>query len=156
MVDFTNAVIILTSNLGSEFLAVLKDGEPAEKVRKDVMEVVRRAFRPEFLNRLDDIVLFNRLDRKVMRGIVKNHIAGLQRLVAGQQVVLEVDDKAADWLGERGYDPVYGARPLRRVIQTEVQNRLAQMLLAGEVKAGDLVMATAEKGGIRLEKVKRH
>lgn len=155
-VDFTNAVIILTSNLGSEFLAALKDGEPAEKAREAVMKVVRQAFRPEFLNRLDDIVLFNRLDRKVMRGIVRNQIARVQQLVAGQQVMLEVDDKAADWLGERGYDPVYGARPLRRVIQTEVQNRLAQLLLAGELSAGDIVLATTDKTGIKLEKVKRH
>lgn len=155
-VDFTNTVIILTSNLGSEALAALKDGVPAEKAREDVMKVVRQAFRPEFLNRLDDIVLFNRLDKTVMRGVVRNQLQRVVDLVSAQQIALDVDDKAADWLGERGYDPVYGARPLKRVIQTEVQNKLAQMLLRGDVTAGDLVQVRVEKDGLALEKVKRN
>jgi len=155
-VDFTNTILILTSNLGSEALAALKDGEPAEKARPAVMEVVRRAFRPEFLNRLDDIVLFNRLGRAVMRGIVKNQMERLARLAEAQQITLDVDDKAADWLGERGYDPVYGARPLKRVLQTEVQNRLAQMVLAGELAQGDIVGVRLGKDGVRVEKVPRH
>lgn len=155
-VDFTNTVIILTSNLGSEALAALKEGEAAEKAREAVMEVVRRAFRPEFLNRLDDVVLFNRLGKNVMRGVVKNQLSNLEKLVAQQQITLQVDDKAADWLGERGYDPVYGARPLKRVIQTEVQNRLAQLVLAGEVGSGDLVVVRASKGGLTVEKAARH
>jgi ATP-dependent Clp protease ATP-binding subunit ClpB len=155
-VDFTNTVIILTSNLGSEYLAALKDGVPAEKAREDVMKVVRQAFRPEFLNRLDDIVLFNRLDKKVMRGVVRNQLQRVVELVSAQQIGLDVDDKAADWLGERGYDPVYGARPLKRVIQTEVQNKLAQMLLRGDVASGDLVQVRVEKDALVLEKVKRN
>ncbi len=155
-VDFTNTVIILTSNLGSDALAALKDGEAAEKARPAVMDIVRRAFRPEFLNRLDDIVLFNRLDKGVMRGIVRNQLAGLQKLVAAQQIGLDVDDKAADYLGMRGYDPVYGARPLKRVIQTEVQNKLAQMLLAGDVAQGDMVQVRAVKDGVSVEKVVRN
>ncbi len=155
-VDFTNTVIILTSNLGSEFLAALPDGAAADSAREKVMGVVRQAFRPEFLNRLDDIVLFNRLEKSVMRGIVRNQIARLQQLVAGQQIGLDVDDKAADWLGERGYDPVYGARPLKRVIQTEVQNKLAQLLLGGEVQGGDLVQVRVVADKLAVVKVKRH
>ncbi|RYG60175.1 MAG: AAA family ATPase, partial [Alphaproteobacteria bacterium] len=155
-VDFTNTVIILTSNLGSEYLAALPDGAPAESAREAVMGVVRQAFRPEFLNRLDDVVLFNRLDRSVMRGIVRNQIERLQHLVAGQQIGLDVDDTAADWLGERGYDPVYGARPLKRVIQTEVQNKLAQLLLGGEVQSGDLVQVRVVADKLAVVKVARH
>ncbi|PZP40415.1 MAG: ATP-dependent chaperone ClpB [Pseudomonas fluorescens] len=155
-VDFTNTVIILTSNLGSEFLAALPDGAPAESAREQVMAVVRTAFRPEFLNRLDDIVLFNRLDRSVMRGIVRNQLEGLQKLVAAQQIGLDVDDAAADWLGERGYDPVYGARPLKRVIQTEVQNKLAQLLLGGELQQGDMVQVRVVADKLAVVKVKRH
>lgn len=155
-VDFTNTVIILTSNLGSEYLAALPDGAAAESARDAVMGVVRGAFRPEFLNRLDDIVLFNRLDRSVMRGIVRNQLEGLQKLVAAQQIGLDVDDAAADWIGERGYDPVYGARPLKRVIQTEVQNRLAQLLLGGELVSGDMVQVRKAKEGISVVKVARH
>jgi ATP-dependent Clp protease ATP-binding subunit ClpB len=155
-VDFTNTVIILTSNLGSEFLAALPDGAAADSAREAVMGVVRTAFRPEFLNRLDDIVLFNRLEKSVMRGIVRNQIERLQQLVAGQQIGLDVDDAAADWLGERGYDPVYGARPLKRVIQTEVQNKLAQLLLGGEVASGDMVEVRVVADKLVVVKVKRH
>jgi len=151
-VDFTNTVIILTSNLGSDALASLKDGEPAEKARPAVMQVVRQAFRPEFLNRLDEVVLFNRLDKKVMRGIVKNQLHHLEDLLGQQQLVLDMDDKAADWLAAQGYDPVYGARPLKRVIQTEVQNRLAQLLLGGELKTGDLVSVRRGKEGLEVER----
>ncbi|MCP5405562.1 MAG: ATP-dependent chaperone ClpB [Pseudomonadaceae bacterium] len=151
-VDFTNTVIILTSNTGAEHLAALPDGAPAEDARALVMEEVRRQFRPEFLNRLDDIVLFNRLDKGVMRGIVREQLKRVQALVAQQQIALDVDDKAADWLGERGYDAVYGARPLKRVIQTELQNTLAQMVLAGELQAGGVVRVTAKKEGLVVEK----
>lgn len=146
-VDFTNTVIILTSNLGSDALASLKEDESAEAARPQVMATVRQAFRPEFLNRLDDIVLFNRLGHSVMQGIVKKEIARLQTLVATQHIALDVDDAAAAWLAERGYDPVYGARPLKRVIQTEVQNRLARLLLEGTVTTGDLVCVSTETKG---------
>ena len=155
-VDFTNTVIILTSNIGSNVLATLADGVPSEKVRGQVLEEVRRHFRPEFLNRLDDIVLFNRLDKGVMRGIVRNQLDRVQQLVAGQQIGLDVDDKAADWLAERGYDPVYGARPLKRTIQTEVQNRLATMVLEGNLKPGDVVAVGVKKGGLVLEKAAKN
>lgn len=155
-VDFTNTVIILTSNIGSPVLATLADGVASETVREQVMAEVRMHFRPEFLNRLDDIVLFNRLDQSVMRGIVRNQIARLQDLVAGQQIGLDVDDKAADWLGERGYDPAYGARPLKRVIQSELQNRLATLILEGTLKPGDMVSATVKKGGLAVDKVARN
>lgn len=149
-VDFTNTVIILTSNLGANALATLADGEPAEKAREEVMQVVRKAFRPEFLNRLDDIVLFNRLDKTVMAQVVDVQVQHLVNLLAGRDIQLNLDESAKKWLAEKGYDPVYGARPLKRVIQKELQNRLAEMILKDLLKAGDTVHITAEKGQIML------
>ena len=131
-VDFRNTIIVLTSNLGSEYLATLLEGQPAEAAREQVMEVVRRSFRPEFLNRLDEIILFNRLGRNEMKRIVDIQLQHLQRLLADRKIALKVDDAAKTWLGNTGYDPVYGARPLKRVIQRELQNPLATMLLAGD------------------------
>jgi ATP-dependent Clp protease ATP-binding subunit ClpB len=145
-VDFSNTVMIMTSNLGSQHLVELKDGEDVETVREKVMDSVRASFRPEFLNRLDEILLFSRLGRDQMTGIVEIQLKGLHRLLADRRIVLEVDEKAKKWLADKGYDPVYGARPLKRVIQTELQNRLAEMLLRGEIEDGSTVRAT-EKGG---------
>lgn len=138
-VDFTNTVIILTSNLGSEFLTQLKDGQKAEEARDQVMEVVRGAFRPEFLNRLDDMLLFNRLDRSVMTGIVDVQLKGLEKLLTEQEVKLELTNSAKKWLGDMGYDPIYGARPLKRVIQKELQNLLAESILKGDITSGAIV-----------------
>jgi len=149
-VDFRNTIIVLTSNLGAEYLAALPEGKPAEAAREQVMEVVRRSFRPEFLNRLDEIILFNRLGRSEMKRIVDIQLRHLQSLLADRKITLEVDDMAKTWLGNTGYDPVYGARPLKRVIQRQLQNPLASMLLSGKVKDGDTVKVTVVDGQIAI------
>lgn len=149
-VDFTNTVIVLTSNLGSEVLANQEDGEDSEAVREQVMAVVRSAFRPEFLNRLDEILLFHRLGRGDMTGIVDIQIDRLRRLLDDRKITLDMDEKAAAWLAERGYDPVYGARPLKRVIQRSVQNPLSEMILAGKILDGAIVRLSAKDGEITI------
>jgi len=141
-VDFRNTLIILTSNLGSEILASLPEKTETAKVRDQVMAIVRQAFRPEFLNRLDDILIFRRLSRADMKGIVEIQLLRLQKLLADRKITLVLDDKAKEWLGEIGYDPVYGARPLKRVIQRELQNPLAEMILAGRIADGETVRVT--------------
>jgi len=149
-VDFKNTLIILTSNLGSEFLAGLKEGEDSSVVREPVMAVVRQAFRPEFLNRLDEIILFHRLSRANMTGIVEIQLRRLQELLADRKLELKLDAKAKEWLGEAGYDPVYGARPLKRVIQRELQNPLATMILEGRFKPGETIQVSADKSGLTV------
>jgi ATP-dependent Clp protease ATP-binding subunit ClpB len=149
-VDFRNTIIVLTSNLGSEYLAALMEGQPAEAAREQVMEVVRRAFRPEFLNRLDEIILFNRLGRDEMKKIVDIQLKHLQQLLADRKIVLDIDEKAKTWLANTGYDPVYGARPLKRVIQRQLQNPLATMLLSGAIKDGDTVRVTVQDGQLAI------
>jgi ATP-dependent Clp protease ATP-binding subunit ClpB len=149
-VDFKNTLIILTSNLGSEYLANLKDGEESAAVRDQVMGVVRQAFRPEFLNRLDEIILFNRLSRKHMTSIVEIQLQRLQDLLAERKLALDLDNKAKEWLAEAGYDPVYGARPLKRVIQRELQNPLATMILEGRFKPGEDIKVSADKNGLTI------
>ena len=135
-VDFRNALIVMTSNLGGEFLANLGENEDVDAVRAPVMDTVRAHFRPEFLNRLDDIILFHRLKRRDMAQIVDIQLARLQKLVDDRKITLDLDDSARTWLAEKGYDPVYGARPLKRVIQREVQDPLADKLLAGDIPDG--------------------
>ncbi|MBX6369466.1 MAG: ATP-dependent chaperone ClpB [Rhodospirillales bacterium] len=147
-VDFRNTLIVLTSNLGSEFLANLPEGEEVASVRGQVMEVVRASFRPEFLNRLDEILIFRRLSRQDMTGIVEIQLRRLQQLLADRKITLDVDASAKTWLAETGYDPVYGARPLKRVIQRELQNPLAEKLLAGEIQDGETVRVAAGEGGL--------
>ena len=147
-VDFTNTLIILTSNLGSEYLANQPDGEDTDVVRDAVMEVVRGAFRPEFLNRLDEVLLFHRLTREQMSGIVDIQLAHLRRLLEDRKIVLELDDAATSWLANAGYDPVYGARPLKRVIQRHLQNPLASMLLDGRIVEGDTIGVSAGPEGL--------
>jgi ATP-dependent Clp protease ATP-binding subunit ClpB len=137
--DCKNTLIVLTSNLGSAHLAALRDGESAETVREQVMEEVRRAFRPEFLNRLDEILLFNRLSRAHMTDIVEIQLGRLRKLLADRKIDIEFDSKALQGLANRGYDPVYGARPLKRVIQRSLQNPLATQILEGRIKDGDTV-----------------
>jgi ATP-dependent Clp protease ATP-binding subunit ClpB len=149
-VDFRNTIIVLTSNLGSEYLAALLEGQPAEAAREQVMEVVRRSFRPEFLNRLDEIILFNRLGRREMKRIVDIQLKHLQDLLAERKIVLKVDDNAKTWLANTGYDPVYGARPLKRVIQRQLQNPLASMLLSGAIKDGDTVEVSVQDGKLTI------
>jgi len=145
-VDFKNTLIVLTSNLGSAHLAALRDGESTETVREQVMEEVRRAFRPEFLNRLDEILLFNRLSRAHMTDIVEIQLGHLRKLLADRKIDIDFDGKALQWLANRGYDPVYGARPLKRVIQRNLQNPLATLILEGRIKDGDTVKVTVEGG----------
>jgi ATP-dependent Clp protease ATP-binding subunit ClpB len=149
-VDFRNVLIVLTSNLGSEHLAALKDGQPAELARGQVMEEVRRAFRPEFLNRLDEILLFNRLSRADMGDIVDIQLERLRKLLEARKLTLDVDAQARSWLANEGYDPVYGARPLKRVIQRSLQNPLAQLILEGEVHDGDTVKVTVRDGELSV------
>lgn len=147
-VDFTNSIIILTSNLGAEFLTALKAGEPVEQARDDVMYVVRQAFRPEFLNRLDDIILFNRLDKAVMTDIVQVQLQDLRKMLQEHEIELQLSDKAEQWLADKGYDPVYGARPLKRVLQKEVQNPLAELILEDKIVAGDTATVDVAKDAL--------
>ncbi|APT56970.1 ATP-dependent chaperone ClpB [Roseomonas gilardii] len=149
-VDFRNTLIVLTSNLGSEILAAQPDDEDVDLVRGQVMNVVRSRFRPEFLNRLDEIVLFRRLARKDMTSIVDIQLGRLRSLLADRKITLDLDEKAREWLAETGYDPVYGARPLRRVIQRNLQDRLAGMLLEGTVLDGSRVEVTAGPDGLEI------
>ncbi|WP_374311661.1 ATP-dependent chaperone ClpB [Dongia sp.] len=149
-VDFRNTIIILTSNLGSEFLVALGEGEDSDKARDQVMGVVRQAFRPEFLNRLDEVILFHRLSRRNMTGIVDIQLKRLDALLAERKLELELDQKAKEWLAEAGYDPVYGARPLKRVIQRELQNPLAMLILEGKFKSGETIAVSADKDGLTI------
>jgi len=150
-VDFKNTLIILTSNLGSEALSAQAEGEDSSAVREQVMAAVRQAFRPEFLNRLDEIILFHRLSRKHMTKIVDIQMRHLQALLEERKITLDLDQKAKDWLAEAGYDPVYGARPLRRVIQRALQNPLAMLLLEGRFKTGDRIDVSASPHGLTID-----
>jgi len=145
-VDFSNTLIILTSNLGSDVLAGQVDGADPELVRDQVMDIVRVAFRPEFLNRLDETILFHRLSRDNMTGIVDIQLSSLEALLAARGISLSLDEAAKVWLGDAGYDPVYGARPLKRVIQRSLQNPLAELILRGDISDGDVVNVSAADG----------
>ncbi len=143
-VDFRNTLIIMTSNLGSEFLVNQPEGEDTSMVREQVMGMVRAHFRPEFLNRVDEIILFHRLQKSEMGRIVEIQFGRLQKLLEERKITLTLDAAARDWLAAKGWDPAYGARPLKRVIQRNVQDPLAEMILAGDVKDGDRVVISAE------------
>jgi ATP-dependent Clp protease ATP-binding subunit ClpB len=147
-VDFRNTLIVMTSNLGAEFLMNQPEGEDTDAVRDQVMAVVRASFRPEFLNRVDEIILFHRLKREHMGRIVDIQIGRLQKLLDERKITLMLDSKARDWLAEKGYDPAYGARPLKRVIQKEVQDPLAELILQGRIKDGERVNITVGKQGL--------
>jgi ATP-dependent Clp protease ATP-binding subunit ClpB len=147
-VDFKNTLIVLTSNLGTEALSQLSEGQGSDAARAEVMEAVRRHFRPEFLNRLDDMIIFDRLTRSDMDGIVTIQLDRLQKRLAPRNITLDLDADARTWLADEGYDPVYGARPLKRVIQRALQDQLAGMLLAGEIRDGDRVPVTAGVDGL--------
>jgi ATP-dependent Clp protease ATP-binding subunit ClpB len=149
-VDFKNTLIVLTSNIGAEYLVNQKEGEDTEAVRDEVMAEVRAKFRPEFLNRLDDIILFHRLQRNEMTKIVDIQMARLQKLLADRKIKIELDDAARSWLANRGYDAAYGARPLKRVIQRSVQDPLAEQILAGGVKDGDTVHVSVRDGDLTI------
>jgi len=149
-VDFRNVLIIMTSNLGSEFLVNQPEGQDSDAVRDEVMGVVRQAFRPEFLNRIDDIILFHRLRRADMGAIVDIQMARLQKLLTDRKITLELSKEAREWLADKGYDPAYGARPLKRVIQKSVQDPLAEAILAGEIVDGETVPVTVGPGSLML------
>jgi ATP-dependent Clp protease ATP-binding subunit ClpB len=149
-VDFRNVLIIMTSNLGSEYLVNLREGEDTKTVEKEVMGVVRGHFRPEFLNRVDEIILFHRLRREDMSEIVDIQLKRLNRLLEDRKIGLSLDAKAKAWLADKGYDPAYGARPLKRVIQKWVQDPLAQMLLAGELPDSSTVKLGASQGRLTI------
>jgi ATP-dependent Clp protease ATP-binding subunit ClpB len=149
-VDFRNTLIVLTSNLGSEILAAQPDDEDVDLVRGQVMNVVRSRFRPEFLNRLDEVVLFRRLARKDMGSIVEIQLGRLRKLLEDRKITLTLDESARNWLAEAGYDPVYGARPLKRVIQRNLQDRLAGMLLEGSIRDGSALLVAAGRDGLEI------
>ncbi|MEM6760771.1 MAG: AAA family ATPase, partial [Pseudomonadota bacterium] len=147
-VDFKQTLIILTSNLGAQALSQLPDGADSSQARRDVMDAVRAHFRPEFLNRLDETIIFDRLNRGDMDGIVNIQMAKLLKRLAGRKIALQLDESAKKWLADEGYDPVFGARPLKRVIQTALQNPLAEMLLAGDIGDGQSVDVTTGAEGL--------
>jgi ATP-dependent Clp protease ATP-binding subunit ClpB len=149
-VDFKNTLIIMTSNLGSEYLVSLSEGQDVDAVRDQVMATVRAHFRPEFLNRLDEIVLFHRLRREHMGAIVDIQVGRLQKLLSDRKISVVVSEGARNWLAEKGYDPAYGARPLKRVIQKSLQDPLAEELLAGRIKDGDTVDVGVGEGRLTL------
>jgi ATP-dependent Clp protease ATP-binding subunit ClpB len=150
-VNFRNTLIIMTSNLGSEFLVNQKEGEDSDAVEAQVMDVVRSHFRPEFLNRVDEIILFHRLRREHMGRIVDIQLKRLTKLLADRKITLDLDDGVKEWLGNKGYDPAYGARPLKRVIQKYVQDPLAEMVLAGKIRDGETVKIAAGKDGLMFD-----
>ncbi|RZK90990.1 MAG: AAA family ATPase, partial [Methylobacterium sp.] len=147
-VDFRNTLLIMTSNLGAEYLVAQSEGEDTDAVRDDVMGVVRSHFRPEFLNRIDEIILFHRLKRAEMGAIVDIQLVRLQKLLEERKIVLDVDAEARAWLADRGYDPAYGARPLKRVIQKTVQDPLAELLLSGKIHDGESVPVAVGPDGL--------
>ncbi len=147
-VDFKQTLIVLTSNLGSQALSTLPDGSDSSAARREVMEAVRAHFRPEFLNRLDDQIIFHRLSRDDMDGIVSIQLRRLQRRLDARKITLDLDEGARNWLADEGYDPVFGARPLKRVIQRNLQDPLAEMLLSGEVKDGETIKVTTGPDGL--------
>jgi ATP-dependent Clp protease ATP-binding subunit ClpB len=147
-VDFRNTLIIMTSNLGAEFLVNQPEGQDTDAVRNEVMAVVRANFRPEFLNRIDEIILFHRLKKTEMGRIVDIQMARLARLLEERKITVDLAPKAREWLADKGWDPAYGARPLKRVIQKSVQDPLAEMLLAGQIKDGETVKISTGKQGL--------
>ena len=153
-VDFRNTIIVLTSNLGAHHIAELKDGESMEQVRGKVMDEVRQAFRPEFLNRLDEIILFNRLGRELMHTIVSIQFERVRQRLEERHIALEMDGKALDWIAQHGYDPIYGARPLKRVIQRSLENKLASLILEGRIPDESTVPVSADEDGLLFGAVK--
>jgi len=147
-VDFKNTLIVLTSNLGTQALSNVGEGESTEMAKGEVMAAVRSHFRPEFLNRLDDMIIFDRLSRGDMDGIVKIQLKRLEKRLAGRNIVLDLDAGAQKWLADEGYDPIFGARPLKRVMQRALQDKLAEMILGGEVMDGSNVSVTAGPEGL--------
>ena len=147
-VDFKQTLIVLTSNLGSQALSQMPEGADSAAAKRDVMDAVRAHFRPEFLNRLDETVIFDRLGREDMTGIVDIQLHRLERRLAQRKITLDLSDAARKWLADEGYDPVFGARPLKRVIQRALQDQLAEMILAGDIADGQTVTVDAGADGL--------
>ncbi len=147
-VDFSNTIIVMTSNMGAEFLVALEDDKDAGDVHEQVMSVVRSHFRPEFLNRIDDVILFERLKKSDMAAIVEIQLRHLRKLLEDRRITISMEEEAINWLADKGYDPAYGARPLKRVIQTELQDPLAEQILAGDIHDG--MEVKIEASGCRL------
>jgi ATP-dependent Clp protease ATP-binding subunit ClpB len=142
-VDFKNTIIIMTSNLGADYLTALGENEDSDSVRDQVMGVVKSAFRPEFLNRVDEIILFHRLRRSEMGAIVDIQLGRLAKLLADRKIVLDLGPDARNWLADKGYDPIYGARPLKRAVQRYIQDPLSERLLAGDFADGSRIHVSA-------------
>jgi ATP-dependent Clp protease ATP-binding subunit ClpB len=151
-VDFRNAVIIMTSNLGSQLIQELSGEGNYSRMKAAVMEVVGQHFRPEFINRVDEVVVFHPLGREQIRSIVDIQVGFLRKRLADRDMHLELDDAARDLLGEAGFDPVYGARPLKRAIQHQLENPLAQSILRGQFGPGDQVLVTVKDGQLAFER----
>jgi ATP-dependent Clp protease ATP-binding subunit ClpB len=149
-VDFRNTLLIMTSNLGAEYLVNQPAGQDTDAVRDEVMGVVRGHFRPEFLNRVDEIILFHRLARSEMGAIVDIQLGRLAKLLEDRKITLDVDDEARTWLADKGYDPAYGARPLKRVIQKNVQDPLAEAILSGVIHDGETVPIRVGPAGLMI------
>ena len=149
-VDFRNVLIVMTSNLGAELLVMQKEGEDFAAVHSEVMQIVRGHFRPEFLNRIDEIILFHRLRREDMGAIVDIQFGRLAKLLEDRKITLELDPEARSWLASKGYDPAYGARPLKRTIQKNVQDPLAELILSGEIHDGERIVISANKNGLLI------
>jgi ATP-dependent Clp protease ATP-binding subunit ClpB len=149
-VDFRNTLIVMTSNLGAELLVNQPEGEDTDAVRDQVMAIVRASFRPEFLNRVDEIILFHRLQKSDMARIVDIQMVRLARLLEERKITIKLEPSARDWLADKGWDPAYGARPLKRVIQKSVQDPLAEMILSGRIKDGETVVVAAGKQGLKF------
>jgi ATP-dependent Clp protease ATP-binding subunit ClpB len=147
-VDFRNTLIVMTSNLGSEYLVNQPEGQDTDAVKDQVMAVVRSAFRPEFLNRVDEIILFHRLKKSEMTRIVDIQLRRLAKLLEDRKITVVLEPSAREWLADKGWDPAYGARPLKRVIQKSVQDPLAEMILAGKVKDGETVTISGTPRGL--------
>jgi len=147
-VDFRNTLIVMTSNLGSDYLVNQPEGQDTDAVKDQVMTVVRAAFRPEFLNRVDEIILFHRLKRADMSRIVDIQMTRLQKLLDEREITVALEPSAREWLAEKGWDPAYGARPLKRVIQKQVQDPLAELILSGRIKDGEKVVVSAGQHGL--------
>jgi len=139
---------VLTSNLGAQALSQLPDGADSGRAKRDVMDAVRAHFRPEFLNRLDETIIFDRLGRDDMAGIVEIQLKRLEKRLANRNITLSLDESAKKWLADEGYDPVFGARPLKRVIQRALQDQLAEMILAGDIRDGQGVQVSAGADGL--------
>jgi ATP-dependent Clp protease ATP-binding subunit ClpB len=151
-VDFRNTVIIMTSNLGSDVIQQLAGEKQYVRMKAEVMERVQAHFRPEFINRIDDIIVFHPLGAEQIRSIVEIQLAGLKKRLAERDLTLELSEQARDLLGEAGFDPVYGARPLKRAIQQQIENPLAERILQGAFAPGDRIVIAVEGGQLRFEK----